>query len=60
VIGESTGRDCPIDRTTAANGVGLSERHRKTALRVANVLAEQFEAAVGELQSAYRDLLLFS
>lgn len=33
-------------RSSAAESAGLSERQRKTALRVANVPAEEFEAAV--------------
>jgi len=40
------GDDPPLNRTRAANDAGLSERQRKTALRVANVPADEFEAAV--------------
>lgn len=36
----------PLNRTTAAREAGLSDDQRKTALRVANVPAEEFEAAV--------------
>jgi hypothetical protein len=36
----------PVTRTQAAADAGLSERQRKTALRVANIPEDQFEAAV--------------
>lgn len=36
----------PLNRTTAANDAGLSERQKKTALRVAEVPSAQFEAEV--------------
>lgn len=36
----------PISRTTAASDAGLSERQRKTALRIANVPEAEFEAHV--------------
>jgi hypothetical protein len=37
------GRERPIDRSSAATDAGLSERQRKTALRVANVPEVKFE-----------------
>jgi hypothetical protein len=43
---KSMGRERPIDRSSAATDAGLSERQRKTALRVANVPEDKFEAAV--------------
>jgi hypothetical protein len=36
----------PSSRTQAATDAGMSERQRKTALRVANVPSEEFEQAV--------------
>lgn len=36
----------PSSRSKAANDAGLSERQRKTALRVANIPEEDFEQAV--------------
>jgi hypothetical protein len=38
----------PITRTQAAEEAGLSERQRKTALRIANVPEPEFEAAIGQ------------
>ena len=43
---KSTGRERPIDRSAAADEAGLSERQRKTALRVAAIPADDFEAAI--------------
>lgn len=44
---KSKGGQPPVDsRKSAADAAGLSEHQRKTALRVANVPAAQFEAAV--------------
>ena len=40
------GRHRPVTRTDAAESAGLSERQRKTALRVASVPAEEFEQEV--------------
>jgi hypothetical protein len=39
----------PFTRTEAAEDAGVSERQRKTALRVANVPVAQFEAARSQL-----------
>jgi hypothetical protein len=38
--------DLPVTRTGAADAAGLSERHRKAALRIANVPETEFERAV--------------
>lgn len=43
---KSTGRSRPIDRKTAATDAGLSDRQRKTALRVASVPEPDFERQV--------------
>jgi hypothetical protein len=43
---KSMGRDGPIGRIQVATEAGLSERQRKTALRVANVPPDEFNAAV--------------
>jgi hypothetical protein len=42
----STGRDRPVGREQAATDAGLSERQRKTALRIANVPRDEFETAI--------------
>lgn len=43
---KSEGRPRPVDRTSAARDAGMSERQKKTALRVANIPKEEFEALV--------------
>ena len=40
------GDDPPLTRTQAATNAGLSERQRKTALRVANIPEDEFESAI--------------
>lgn len=42
----SKGRRPPVDRTSVARSAGLSSHQQKTALRVANVPKDEFEAAV--------------
>lgn len=43
---KSKGRQRPIDRKQAAQDAGLSERQKKTALRLATVPEEKFDAEV--------------
>jgi hypothetical protein len=44
--GDSTSYENPVGRAKAADQAGLSERQRKTALRVAAIPAEEFDCAI--------------
>jgi hypothetical protein len=46
----------PLSRTQAATEAGLSEHQRKQALRVANLLAEEFEALTGPQPATVTEL----